>query len=109
IGFHLIGDYPMNGNARQYYHRAFWALHNATNYKLEPIVRSHLTAVAVHACQSLRECLDQLATDGADAEFVIAVKSLPHGRLIENIRNYDLHYSPLPVCVSRIQGMTMVS
>jgi hypothetical protein len=99
----------MNSHAHQYFHRAAWALHNATNAQLEPIVRSHLTAMAVHACQSLKERLDQLAADTADELFATALKNLPHTQLIENTRNSDLHGWPLPVCDPRAVSMTMVS
>jgi hypothetical protein len=99
----------MDSQARQYFHRASWALHNSTNDKLEPIVKSHLMAMAVHACQSLREHLDYLAAEKTHAELNAALKILPHAQLIENIRNMDLHGWPLPICDPRVIEAAMVS
>lgn len=97
-------------HAAVYFDRATWAFHNAQNEKLPPKVKSHLTAVAVHACRSLKESLDQIAEDApGDAELAAAVRTLPHGELIENIRNMDLHGWPLPICDPKIQMVAMVS
>jgi len=93
-----------------YFNRAYWALHNAHQDALPLNVRGHLTAVAVHACQSLKESLDQLAQDNpTDADLAGAIKGLPHTKLIENIRNMDLHGCPLPICDPKVQMSTMVS
>ena len=96
--------------AVHYFDRAGWAFHNAQNDKLPLKVKSHLTAVAVHACQSLKESLDQIAQDNpGDTELVAAIKSLPHTELIENIRNMDLHGWPLPICDPNVRMVAMVS
>jgi hypothetical protein len=97
-------------HATHYFDRAGWAFHNAHNDKLPLNVRSHLTAVAVHACQSLKESLIQVSEDSpGDTELAAAIKTLPHTELIENIRNMDLHGWPLPICDPSIQMVAMVS
>lgn len=96
--------------AGHYFNRAEWALLNARNEKLPFIVRSHLTAVAVHACQSLKESLDQCANDDtADAGLAAAIAGLPHTELIENVRNMDLHGWPLPICDPKVRMATLVT
>ena len=100
----------MNHPVIQYFDRAAWALHNAGNDALPLSVKSHLTAVAVHACQSLRESLDQLVEEeGSDTQLAEAIKALPHTEIIENVRNMDLHGWPLPVCDPKVQVVAMVS
>lgn len=100
----------MISRALQYFDRAAWALHNATNEALALNIRSHLTAVAVHACRSLKEALDQAAEDATDdAHLVAAVRALPHSELIENVRNMDLHGWPIPICDPKVQMVAMVS
>lgn len=96
---------------RQYFHRACWALQNAGNNELPAVVRSHMTAMAAHACQSLKESLQQIieAEPESHAELKAALRDLPHAALIENIRNLDLHGWPLPVCDPGIQMMAMVA
>lgn len=97
-------------NSIQYFDRAAWALQNATNEQLTLVVRSHLTAISVHACQSLKESLDQLSEDNpADAALVTEVKDLPHTEIIENVRNMDLHGWPLPVCDPKVHLVEMKS
>lgn len=97
-------------HAAHYFDRASWAFHNVRNDKLPLNARSHLSAVALHACQSLKESLDQIAQDNPeDADFAAAIKSLPHTELIENVRNMDLHGWPLPICDPKMQLMVMVS
>lgn len=97
-------------HAAHYLDRAVWAFRNTYNEQLPLSVRSHLTAVAVHASQSLKESLDQISRDNpGDADLVAEIKSLPHTKLIENIRNMDLHGWPLPVCDPSIQMAVMVS
>lgn len=97
-------------HAARYFDRAAWALQNATNDGLPFNVRSHLSAVAVHACQSLKESLDQSSEDNpADTDLAAAIKSLPHTEVIENVRNMDLHGWPLPICDPKVQMVVMVS
>lgn len=101
----------MNHAVFQYFDRAMWALHNATNDALDPRTKCHLTAVTVHACQSLKESLDQVIGEdtSGDVELAAAIRDLPHAKLIENIRNSDLHGWPLPTCNPKLQSMEMVS
>lgn len=101
----------MNTAIYQYYDRADWARHNATNDALEPNVKSHLIAMAVSACQSLREALDQVAEDETqpNPKLKTAISNLPHVHLIENIRNMDLHGWPLPICDPKVRMVAMVS
>jgi hypothetical protein len=97
-------------HAAHYFDRTAWALQNATNDKLPLNVRSHLSAVAVHACQSLKESLDQSSEDEpADMELAEAIKNLPHTEVIENIRNLDLHGWPLPICDPKVKMVAMAS
>lgn len=97
-------------HAEHYFDRAAWAHQNATNDKLPLNVRSHLNAIAVHACQSLKESLDQSAEDNpADTDLATAIKSLPHTELINNVRNMDLHRWPLPICDPNVQMAVTVS
>ena len=78
--------------AIQYFDRAAFALQNAANEGLPLNVRSHLTAMALHACQSLKEALTQMLEENKDdQELAAAIKDLPHTELIENVRNMDLH------------------
>lgn len=92
----------------QYFDRAAWALHNAMNDDLPLNVKSHLTAAAVHACQSLKESLDQAAElDPDDTELAEAIKNLPHTKLIENVRHMDLHGSPIPICDPQVQMVAL--
>lgn len=101
----------MNHAVLQYFDRAAWALRNATNDALESNVKSHLSAMAVHACQSLQESFDQAAgqeTDG-DKSLAAAMKDLPHANLIKNIRDMDLHGWPLPICDPKVHMVAMVS
>ncbi|MHC4416309.1 MAG: hypothetical protein ACYS0G_13600 [Planctomycetota bacterium] len=96
--------------ALQYFDRAAWALHNATNDSLPLNVKSHLTAVALHACQSLKESLAQmLEGDNDDPELAAAIKNLPHTELIGNVRNMDLHGWPIPICDPQVRMVAMVS
>ncbi len=96
--------------SRHYFDRAASALHNATNDELPLNVRSHLTAVAVHACQSLIESLDQACEDNpTDVDLADAVKGVPHTEVLENVRNMDLHGSPLPICDPKVRMVAMVS
>ncbi len=100
----------MNNAVIQYFDRAAWALHNAGNDALPLSVKSHLTAAAVHACQSLKESLDQLIEEeGSDTQLAEAIKTLPHTEFIENVRNMDLHGWPLPVCDPKVNMVAMVS
>ena len=100
----------MNHAVIQYFDRAAWALQNAGNDKLPLSVKSHLIAAAVHACQSLKESLDQLVEEeGSDTELEEAIKSLPHIEIIQNVRNMDLHGWPLPVCDPKVQMVAMVA
>ena len=100
----------MNHPVIQYFDRAAWALHNAGNDALPLKVKSHLIAAAVHACQSLKESLDQLVEEeGSDTQLAEAIKKLPHTEIIENVRNMDLHGWPLPVCDPKVQMVAMVS
>lgn len=97
-------------HALHYFDRSSWAFHNAHNENLPLNVRSHLIAVAVHACQSLKESLDQIAEDNpGDSELATTIKNLPHTELIDNIRNMDLHGWPLPICDPKVQMVAMVS
>ena len=97
-------------HAAHYFDRAAWALHNATNDRLPLNVRSHLAAIAVHACQSLKESLDHSSENNpANTDLAAAIKSLPHTEVIENVRNMDLHVWPLPVCDPKVQFVAMVS
>lgn len=101
----------MNRAVIQYFDRARWALHNAANDTLPPNAKSHLTAMAVHACQSLKESLTQWGAERStpDEEFTTEVARLPHAQLIENIRNLDLHGWPVPICDPKVRMMEMVS
>ncbi len=101
----------MNHAVLQYFDRAAWALHHATNDSLPLNVKSYLTAAAVHACHSLKESLDQIAEDGTsgDTQLAAAIKNLPNAKLIENIRNMDLHGWPLPICDPKVSMVAMVS
>jgi hypothetical protein len=101
----------MNPAIFQYFDRAAWALHNATNDALKPNVKSHLIALGLHACQSLKEALDQVVGEesNGDKHLAAAIKNLPHVELIQNIRNMDLHGWPIPVCDPRVQMVEMVS
>ena len=100
----------MNHAVIQYFDRAAWALHNAGNDALPLKVKSHLIAAAVHACQSLKESLDQLVEEeGSDTQLAEAIKKLPHTEIIENVRNMDLHGWPLPVCDPKVHMVAMVS
>lgn len=67
--------------------------------------------MAVSACQSLREALDQLAEDETqpNPKLKTAISKLPHVHLIENIRNMDLHGWPLPICDPKVRMVAMVS
>lgn len=99
----------MNRAAVRYFDRAAWALENAIN-EPQPAVKSHLTAAAVHACQSLKEALDQLLQEkSGDSQLMAAIKKLPHTELIENIRSMDLHGWPLPVCDPKVRMVVMVT
>lgn len=94
----------------QYFDRAAWAFHNANNDSLPLNVRSHLIAVSLHACQSLKESLDQLTEeDGDDTALATTIKNLPHTEVIENIRNMDLHGWPIPICDPKVTMSVMVS
>lgn len=96
--------------ALQYFNRAAWALHNATNDSVPLNVKSHLTAVALHACQSLKESLVQMIEgDNDDPELAAAIKKLPHTELIENVRHMDLHGWPIPICDPQLRMVAMVS
>ncbi len=96
--------------ALQYFDRAAWALQKATNDDLPLNVKSHLTAVALHACQSLKESLGQmLEGDNNDPELAAAIENLPHTELIENLRNMDLHGWPIPICDPQVHMVAMVS
>jgi len=83
-------------HAAQYFDRAAWALQSATHADVKDMVRSHLLAVALHGCDSLRESLTHLAAN--DETLAASVRQLPHANLIENLRNADIHGPPLPVC-----------
>lgn len=108
-GYHVVSS-PIMLYAAHYFDRAGWAFNNAHNDKLPLNVRSHLTDVAVHACQSLKESLGQIAQDNpGDKQFADAIKNLPHTELIENIRNMDLHGWPLPICDPTVRMVAMVS
>jgi hypothetical protein len=84
---------------QQYFERADWALCSAMNAPLPLNVKSHLIVMALHACQSLKESLDQFAEDvSEDMQLTAAIKDLPHTELIENVHNMDLHGRPIPIC-----------
>ena len=96
--------------AIQYFDRACWALRNATSDALPLNVKSHLAAFAVHACQSLKESLEQLALDHPnDVGLAQEVKELPHSEIIGNVRNLDLHGWPLPICDPKRTMVAMVT
>jgi len=95
----LVECYAVNDAILQYFDRGAWALCNSKNPKLDWTRRAHLTSMAVHACQSLKEALDVLVHDtNGDSQLASEVGALPHIELIANVRNMDLHGHPLPVC-----------
>jgi hypothetical protein len=105
-----VTESPTMLHVAQYFDRAAWALQNTANDSLPLNVRSHLSAIAVHACQSLKEAFDRFSEDNsADIDLVAAIKNLPHTELIENVRNMDLHGWPLPVCDPKVRMVAMVS
>ncbi|MBX3097825.1 MAG: hypothetical protein KF812_13300, partial [Fimbriimonadaceae bacterium] len=83
-----------------YFERAVFTFNNACNPEAEPRIRAMLTAFCVHACQSLREALQRLADKepGNGEKLIKAVADLPFAALIEEVRNHDIHGSPIPVC-----------
>lgn len=100
----------MNPAVLQYFDRAHWAFHNANNDSLPLKVKSHLIAVSLHACQSLKESLDQLTEENIDdTTLATTINSLPHTEVIENIRNMDLHGWPIPICNPKVTMFEMVS
>lgn len=50
----------MNPALLRYFDRAVWAFRNANNDSLPLNAKSHLIAVSLHACQSLKESLEHL-------------------------------------------------
>lgn len=82
-----------------YLDRAGFAYNNAIAEELNPEARSMITAFCLHACQSLRESLEQFAELRSRNEMLESVRNLPNAPVIQDLRNQDLHGYPLPVCL----------
>ncbi len=84
----------------RYFERAAFSFINASNPDADPPLRAMLTAFCLHACQSLREAFDRLASAEPDADETVkqAVAQLRFAALIKDVREHDIHGHPLPVC-----------
>lgn len=87
--------------AFRYYDRASLVLRCARKEETSANERSHFLAIAVHACQSLKESLYQAVdSENGDPSLHVTIKGVPHLEIVENVRNMDLHGQPLPSCES---------
>lgn len=101
---------PEADAVRQYWNRASFALLQAEREDIPAEARAMFTAFCCHACQSLKEAIDHVREmqDELGVNLPKAA-SQPYEKLVERMRNLDLHGRPIPACERGVDFQLSVS